>query len=252
MVCSLCQTPNTTKTTCPLNIKNPNKNNWDKHYLAKGKIIQNPKPNPKPKYKPNSLLKNRPKHKHKHKSKSNKKVKVCKLFKNTYKDTLIGIKSINSILKARQKKSDSYKFNISGYEFKQLNIGVSNPEIFNLELKISSKFNKEFVIYLNLIHDIYETLSELSCDRIDYFTNPGPRTQTLLGTLSDTNIQFINFLVSNRYYKGGNESNIDFHLPLDLIINKLDEEFTEKELHNLKLVTSIPKLSKKLNTPISI
>ena len=129
---------------------------------------------------------------------------------------------------------------------------VSNPDTFSLDLKVSSIFKQKFVTYLNLIHDIYETLAGISCDRIDYFTNPDMRTQSLLETLSDTNKQFINFLISNRYYKGGNVSDINFNNPIDTIVNKLDEEHTEKELNNLKLVTGIPKLSKKLKTAISI
>ena len=118
MVCSLCQTPNTTKTTCPLYIKNPNKTHWEKHYLAK-------KSKPKITNHPNPTITNR----------STPKIMRDKSYRNTYKDTLLRIKSIISIFKIRLKRNH-YKLSISGLELKSLNIVISNAEKFSIDLKV--------------------------------------------------------------------------------------------------------------------
>ena len=108
-------------------------------------------------------------------NRSTPKIMRDKLYRNTYKDTLLRIKSIISIFKIRLKKNH-YKFTISGLEFKSINIGVSNPDNFSIDLKVSGIFKTQFINYLSLISDIYKTLSEMPCDRVDYFTNPNTRT----------------------------------------------------------------------------
>lgn len=247
--CSICGSPNTNKTSCPLFLKFPKKENWEKHFLAKSKTKSKTDEKTKTKSKLNEKLPN-PKVKQ---MKYNESVKVKSI--NPYYKFYLTIKEISVFLNNKISQafcSNAYKIILFGVELKKLRINISDPKSLKIEIKLTKKFQTEFNNYVDLLKDAYKTIGSLKCNRKDYFTNPDPRTMNLLDIIGEITNQIVKIIVNNRYYGGGNCNDILPNGTLENILDKLEGEYIEQRFSELKPTpTIIPKISVKKRVGVS-
>ena len=104
-----------------------------------------------------------------------------------------------------------------------LSIFIRDSKSLKVEIILSNQFITKFNNSIDLLVDIYKTLGELKCDRIDFFVNPDTRVSNLFDIVNETVREIIKILVNNRYYKGGNCSFVPPGQSIEDMIDTLRE-----------------------------
>ena len=206
--CTNCNSPNTNKSSCPLVLKNPKKEHWDKHFLANYAM------KPKEKHVMN------PKH------------------INSYYLIYLTIKKTIDIIKNKIVQSKNKRIIIFGIELKRLRIYVKDPKSLKVEIILSNQFITKFNNYMDLLIDIYKTLGGLKCDRIDFFVNPDTRVANLFDIINETSREIIKSLINNRYYRGGNCNCVPQGQSIEDMIDISECDYIESKF---SMLPSVPK-----------
>lgn len=242
--CALCGTPGVNKSSCPLNIKDPKPENWKNHYKAK-KHRKTTKPTPKPKPTPKKIVLKKP-------------ISTIQTprsigrtpparFTNPYvvKSREVSLVKKKIIESARKNKH----IILHGLDLLHFHINIKSAKDFKVKLNKSKAIVDKLDEILQLILDIYISMSQKLITRSDYFTNPDSATEGLIRMLTETKNQLIKFIVKNREGGGGGDTVPSFTEPLDVMISDLDFLATSEALSQLPTIPSaIPKLKTKSTT----
>jgi len=233
--CALCDTPGVNKSTCPLYVKHPKPHDWKKHYKAKKP--RKTTPNPKP---------------------TSKKIVLKKPISTIQTPISIGrtpparftnpyvVKSREvSLVKKRVMESVRKNKHIilHGLDLIHFHMNIKSAKDFKVKLNKSKAIVDKLDEILQLILDIYISMSQKLITRLDYFTNPDSATEGLIRMLTETKNQLIKFIVKNREGGGGGETVPSFTEPIDVMISDLDFLATSEALSELAIApTTFPKI----------
>jgi len=232
--CALCDTPGVNKSTCPFYVKNPNPDNWKKHYKAnKSKKITKPKHTPKKLVlkKPISTIQT---------PRSIGRTPPAR-FTNPY---VVKSREVNLVKKRVMESARKNKHIIlHGLDLIHFHINIKNAKDFKVKLNKSKAIVDKLDEILQLILDIYISMSHKLLTRPDYFTNPDSSTQNLIIMLNETKNTLIEFIIKNRDGGGGGKTVPSFTEPLDVMISDLDFLATNEALSQLPTIpTAIPNI----------
>ena len=206
MVCSICGSKNVNKSSCPLYIKNPKPENWDKHPRAR-EIVR-----------------------------KGKKVKIPvrkKIFKNPFiekKDKICNVsKRVIGQIDTR------LKIILTGHILKHYDINIRNPSNLKIEIMNNRNNRDKIIEFLSLYCDIYRRLALLKPNRVDFFTNPDSGTLKILRLRIGIKTEFIKFIINNENRHGGIPDNIDLNTPIDDILRVVRMSINLPDISNLLL-----------------
>ena len=190
MVCSICGSEGVNKSSCPLYVKSPIKENWNKHPNAKSKV--------QPKAQPVQSQQ--------------------KLYRNPY---LIREREIcqNALRLNNKIRLSGTKIKLNGNFLLGFNIQVTNPSKFMVSFRNTATIVQKLREYGNLYCDIFKELAKQKVIRIDFFTVPSAKIKNLLDLSLNIKREFVKFLVNNRDGgDGGTSEKYDIDLPIDQIV----------------------------------
>ena len=244
--CALCGTPGVNKSSCPLNVKDPKPENWKKHYKAKKprKTTTKPKHTPTPKVvsKPKRIVL------------KPQTIKTPKSigrtpparFTNSYVAKSREVSLVKRKIMESAKKTKMII--LHGVDLVHFHVYIKHPETFKVKLNKSPAIIKKLDEILQLILDIYISMSQKLATRVDFFTRPDPPIKRLLDMLEQTKKQLIKFIIKHRDGGGGGETVPSFTAPLDEMIGDLDLLAVDAALSTLPSVSSLAKIPTLLKT----
>ena len=226
MVCSICGSEGTNKSTCPLLLKNPTEENWKKHPKAKRPTSKIQLEKPKPTLKKTFKISPRPEPKSlpfpaSMRYKQKPKFTVRPNFINPY------IALSKKVCDASQDILRFYKKKglviLTGNQLSDLGIFIKEPSKMKIELDDSKFLREKMADYMTLFCDINRRLAEFKVTSADFFTRPNQQTSKILKMLPNITALFINFILDHRHYGGGSTESIsrgtiDISMPLENII----------------------------------
>ena len=191
IVCSICGSQGVNKSSCPLNVVNPNANNWKKHPKAPKKqtLVSKTAPRRKPtKY-------------------TNPYTSITRTMCNTTQRLVSQLKPTTKII-------------MTGQILQILQFRINNPK-YKLEIHNSPKNRDTVREYFRLFCDIHRQLQKLIIDRLDFFTRPSASTKKILDLRDSLKAIFIKFLIDNINPSGGTPENIDIEQPVDELLENI-------------------------------
>ena len=196
MVCSICGSVGVNKSSCPLYVKNPNKENWLNHPLAKQSVKKSAKK----------------------KIKILKKIKktIAKRYSNPYTDKMTQICNVSNRIVGQI--NSRFQIILTGHILKHYDIPIRNPNILRIEVTNNITNREKLIEFLNLYCDVYKRLEMLKPNRLDFFINPDSSTRQILVLRNNIKVAFIEFIIDNVNKGGGLPANIDLNGPIDDII----------------------------------
>lgn len=238
--CALCDTPGVNKSTCPLYVKDPKPDNWEKHYKAKKPKSKTTKPKSTPKKiflkqptirTPRSIGRTPPMR-----------------FSNPYVEKSRKVSLVKKRIMESARKNKHVI--LHGVDLVHFHIGIKNAKEFKVKLNKSTAIVNKLDEILKLILDIFIRMSQILVTRSDFFTNPDSSSQSLLTTLTKSKNYLIEFIVKNREGGGGGGETVpSFTVPLDVMISDLDFLATSEALAQLSTVPkTLPSIKSKSTT----
>ena len=137
---------------------------------------------------------------------------------------------------------------LHGADLVHFHVYIKHPETFKVKLNKSPAIIKKLDEILQLILDIYISMSQKLATRVDFFTRPDPPIKRLLDMLEQTKKQLIKFIIKHRDGGGGGETVPSFTAPLDEMIGDLDLLAIDAALSTLPSVSSLAKIPTSLKT----